>query len=212
MRKWVVTIFDWLAVVLSFLIFMTAWFNGNLTDMPWYGLLVVLLLAIFSVLAVFAVLTVRGHRRVSIGFAIVLLLLGVPSMMHVSSGDMSFIEMVLFYVKQVYIPLLAIGSLFLLLKRQQLWRRVLRWSARAYAALGVAVGLVLLYRNITQLPLSLPDDITSTADMPIPVDTLATMLMIVTIVGFVLTIFGLIVSPLYIAWRTTRQDSHQQDK
>ena len=186
---------------MAFLIFMLAWFNGNLTDMPWYELAAVILLAALSALAVFAMLEVRGHRRVAIAFAGLLLLMSVPSMMHRSFGPLSTAEMTLFYLKQIYIPLLAGFSLVALLKRkQQVWHTLVRWGTRLYTGLGSMLGTVILHNELTRTQ---PVEIAQLAEVHSGVTT---FFAVITIVGTILTVIGLIVNPLYIAWRNGTQE------
>lgn len=192
-------IFDYISIVVSFLIFFLAWFNGNLTDMPWYGLLLVIALTTTAALGIFAMLEIRSHRRLALGFGILLLLMSVPSMAHRALGFSSGFEAAVFYLKQVYIPLLAGASLFLLLKKQRrTWQAVLRWGARLYAVLGVTLGIVVLYTNFTQTaPLE-------TAGIP---DKIVTAFTIVMIIGVILTIIGLLINPLYVLWRNETRDA-----
>ena len=187
---------DYGSIAVAFLIFMLAWFNGNLTDMPWYELAAVILLAALSALAVFAMLEVRGHRRAAIAFAGLLLLMSVPSMMHRSFGPLSTIEMMLFYLKQIYLPLLAGFSLVVLLKRKrQVWRALLRWGTRLYTGLGVMLGTIILHNELTR---EAPVEINQLAEMH---GDITTFFAVITIIGTILTVIGLIVNPLYIAWR-----------
>ena len=186
-------VFDYGSIVVSFLIFFLAWFNGNLTDMPWYGLLLVIALTITAALGVFTMLEIRRHKRLAIAFGALLLLMSVPSMAHRALGFSSGFEAAVFYLKQVYIPLLAGSALLLLLKKQQkIWQTLLRWGARLYAVLGVMLGTVVLYTNFTQTtPLEI-------AEVP---DEIAAALTIAMIIGIVLTVVGLLINPLYIVWR-----------
>ncbi|MCY4576969.1 MAG: hypothetical protein OXB96_00850 [Candidatus Kaiserbacteria bacterium] len=192
-----VKIFDYGAIVLSFFVFMLTWFNGNLTAMPWYGLLLVIVFATMAALGVFAMLRVRAHRRGAIAFGVLLLLMSVPSMLHRSFGSLSVAEMTAFYLKQVYVPLLAGTSLFLLLKNQdKTWQILLRWGTRLYAVLGTMLGTMLLYQNTFSPSVSLesaPEEV-------------QTMLAVSMFVGIVLAVAGLMIAPLYIVWRNTTQD------
>ena len=186
-------IFDYGSITVSFLIFFLAWFNGNLTDMPWYGLLLVIVLTTTAALGVFAMLEVRNHRRLAFAFGILLLLMSVPSMAHHAAGFSSGVEAAVFYLKQIYIPLLAGSALFLLLKKQQkAWQALLRWGTRLYAVLGIMLGIIVLHTNLTQ---NTPLD---TAGIP---DEIATALTIAMIIGIILTVIGLLINPLYIVWR-----------
>ncbi len=198
-RKEVVKgIFDYTSIVVSFLIFFLAWFNGNLTDMPWYGLLLVIVLTTTAALGVFAMLEIRNHKRLAIALGVLLLLMSVPSMAHHALGFSSGLEAAVFYLKQIYIPLLAGGSLFLLLKKQQkTWQVLLRWGTRLYALLGTTIGIVLLYNNFIQ---NAPIE---TAGVP---DEIATALTIAMIVGIILTVIGLLINPLYVVWRNETRD------
>ena len=180
---------------------MLAWFNGNLTDMPWYGLLVTIILAITSVLAVFAVLEMRGHRRIAVAFTVLLLLLSIPSMMHYSFGVLTVPEAVMFYVKQIYLPILAATSLFFLLKKRAAWQTVLRWGIRVYAVFGIMIGTIILHAELTRNM--------STAGLN---DDMATVLSIIAIVGTVLTVSGLIINPLYVVWRNAVRDTSVKSK
>ena len=187
---------DYGSIAVAFLIFMLAWLNGNLTDMLWYELAAVILLVALSAVAVFAMLEVRGHRRVAIAFAGLLLLMSVPSMMHRSFGPLSTAEMILFYLKQIYIPLLAGFSLAALLKRKrQVWRTLLQWGTRLYTGLGIMLGTVILHNELTRTQ---PVEIAQLAEVHSGVTT---FFAVITIVGTILTVIGLIVNPLYIAWR-----------
>ena len=186
-------IFDYISIVVSFLIFFLAWFNGNLTDMPWYGLLLVIALTITAALGVFAMLEIRNHKRLVIAFSILLLLMSVPSVAHRALGFSSGFEAAVFYLKQVYIPLLAGSVLFLLLKKQQkTWQALLRWGTRLYAALGITLGTVVLYTHFTR------NASLETAGVP---DEIAAVLTIAVIIGIVLTVIGLLLNPLYVVWR-----------
>ena len=192
-------IFDYTSIVVSFLIFFFAWFNGNLTDMPWYGLLLVIALTITAALGFFAILEIRNHKRLAIAFGVLLLLMSVPSMAHRALGFSSGFEAAVFYLKQVYIPLLAGSVLFLLLKKQQkTWQALLRWGTRLYAAFGITLGVVVLYMNFTQ---NTPIE---TAGIP---DEIATALTIAMIIGIILTIIGLLINPLYVLWRNETQNT-----
>ena len=193
-RKEVVKrILDYGSIVVSFLIFFLAWFNGNLTDMPWYGLLLVIVLTTTAALGVFAMLEVRKHKRLALAFGILLLLMSVPSIAHRAAGFSSGFEAAVFYLKQIYIPLLAGSVLFLLLKKQQkIWQTLLRWGTRLYAVLGIMLGTIVLHANFTQ---NTPLD---TAGIP---DEIATALTIAMIIGIILTVIGLLINPLYIVWR-----------
>ena len=191
-RKTYITLFDYGSIVLSFLIFMLAWFNGNLTDMPWYGLLLTIALTIATALAIFSMLDLHGHRRIAIAFSVILLVLSVPSLMHRSYGSLSIPEAVVFYLKQVYIPLLAGTALFLLLKnRQPLWQALLRWGSRIYAVLGIMIGTIILHTEITKFAESNNET--------------AAALAVLTAIGVVLVVAGLIINPLYIVWRNAEE-------
>ena len=188
-------ILDYVSIAVSFLIFFFAWFNGNLTDMPWYGLLLVIALTITAALGVFAMLEIRNHKRLAIAFGVLLLLMSVPSIAHRALGFSSGLEAAVFYLKQVYIPLLAGSALFLLLKKQRkTWRALLRWGARLYAALGITLGTVVLYTNFTQ---NTPPPL-ETAGIS---DEIATFLTIAMIIGIILIVIGLLINPLYVVWR-----------
>ena len=197
-KKLLIGFLDYVSVAFLLFIFILAWFNLNLTDMPWYGTLGTLLLVIFSVFAVFAMLEKRGHRRMSLIFCVLLVLLSVPSAMHISSGSLSFSETILFYARQVYMPLLAGSSLFLLLKRQRLWRMILRWGVRAYAVLGVMLGSIVIYAGVRDL-------LQESVGVEL-VPGLTEFLMFLTIVALVLATVGLIANPLYVVWRFTSSD------
>ena len=189
-------IFDWLSIVFSFVVFFFAWLNANLTDLPWHGLCVALLLGALSVLAVFALLEVRGYVRVVVGFGVLLLLLSIPSVAHVSFVEMSVVETILFYAKQVYLPVLAIGSLLLSLRFRQAWRIVVRWAVRVYAVFGIALGIVLLYYNVFTTE---PSVVSTSPEV-------SSVLSFIMFIGIVLTVFGLILNPLYAVWRVSSRD------
>lgn len=197
-------IFDYISILISFLIFFLAWFNGNLTDMPWYGLLLVIALTTTAALGIFAMLEIRSHTRLALGFGILLLLMSVPSMAHHALGFSSGFEAAVFYLKQVYIPLLAGGSLFLLLKKQRrTWQALLRWGTRLYAALGITLGTFVLYTNFTQYT---PPPSLETAGIP---DKIATIFTIIMIIGVILTIIGLLINPLYVLWRNETRSANK---
>lgn len=205
-KKTHITLLDYGSVVLSFLIFMLAWFNGNLTDMPWYGLLLTIALTTAAALTIFSVLDLHGHRRIAIGFSIMLLLLSIPSTMHHSSGSLSVPETILFYLKQVYIPVLAATSLFLLLKKKQsIWKALLRWGSRVYAVLGILLGTIILHTEITR------NIVPEAANIAESNSEVATILVVVTVIGIILTVVGLIINPLYVVWRNTKEDKGKSE-
>ena len=189
---------DYGSIVLSFFIFMLAWFNGNLTDMPWYGLLLTIVFSIATALAIFSMLNLRRHRRVAVAFAIMLLILSVPSAMHRHFGVLSVPEIIMFYAKQVYLPILGGTALFLLLKKKEkLWQILLRWGSWVYAVLGATIGTIILYTELTR------NTAPEMAEMAEITGEAMTTLAILTVVGIVLAIVGLIINPLYVLWRNS---------
>ena len=198
-KKIYITLFDYGSIVLSFLIFILAWFNGNLTDMPWYGLLLTIALSIATALAIFSILDLHRHRRLAIAFSIILLILSIPSLMHFSFRTLSIPEIIVFYLKQVYMPLLAGTALLLLLKKKwSPWQVLLRWGSRAYAVLGIMLGTIILHTELTR------DTAPEIAKLVESNDEAATAFAIVTIVGIVLAVVGLIINPLYVVWRNNK--------
>lgn len=198
-KKTHIVAFDYGSIVLSFIIFMLAWLNGNLSDMPWYGLLLTILLSIATVLTIFSVLNMRGHRRLAIAFGIILLLLSVPSAMHRAYGELSIPETILFYTKQVYLPLLAGTALFCLFKKKMraLWQVLLQWGPRIYAVLGIMLGILILHAELTRSP-----EITYLAEQG---GESATMIVVATGIGIILAVAGLILNPLYVVWRNAEK-------
>ena len=191
---------DYISVALSFLIFMLAWLNGNLTDMPWYGLLLVVALSIAAIVTIFSVLDLRRHRQIAIAFSIILLLFSIPSMMHRLVGFLSTPEAIMFYAKQVYLPLLAGTTLFLLMKkRKPLPQVLLRWGPRIYAVLGIMLGILILHAELTR---SITSEIARAAELSAGE---ATTFTIVTGVGIALAVTGLIINPLYVVWRNAKE-------
>ena len=200
-KKIHIAVFDYGSIVLSFLIFMLAWLNSNLTDMPWYGSLLTITLSITAVLAIFSILNIHKHKRLAVVFGSVLLLLSIPSAMHRAYGSLSVPEIVVFYAKQVYMPLLAGIALFCLLREKGwlLWQALLRWGSRAYAVLGILLGTLIIYTELTQ---ETPPEVTALAEQS---SEIAAAFAVVTVIGIVLAIAGLIVNPLYVVWRNTKE-------
>ena len=197
-RKTLKRFLDYGSIVASFLIFMSIWPShinlhaGKHGLLQYKLLLMTTLLVGFSVLAIFAVLEIHKHQRIAVVFSVLLLILGIPFVLHRSFDPVFVTETVALYAKNIYIPLLASSSLFLLVKHKNLWQSVLRWSMRIYAVFGVIVGTIILYANIAEILREIEGGLTEHSS------GIITMLAI----GLIVVVL-IIMNPLYLAWRTS---------
>ena len=192
---------------LPFLLLMTsiAVFGAGEVFLPNYTTLVAVCIAAMNVAVIFYLLSEHHHKKIAIGFAILLLLvsmkiLSMPFGSNAALQELTAGNFIVFFVYKFWMPIGALIALVFLIVHPSIWEPALKKIAQIYVIIAAPVATVLLYNTATVLKNT--EEIHAITNQ---FDATAVML------SAVLIVLGLLLVPMYISYRATiaEKNTHQ---